>query len=180
MPELRSAALLREYKVRELRPALGLSAVSGRRHRIGRGRRRLACACHGGRALPGCAPSPAHDVGIGRAPATQPRIFCAACRNTRTIPDLNDPENLLRWRKIEYAKHRLFYTLLRLKLPLTTRSEDPNGLAFDFLSNPADGAAGEAQVMTGHAGGLITLNVAEADAPERERQRKSMGEPYRT
>ncbi len=34
--------------------------------------------------------------------------------------------------------------------------------------------------MTGHAGGLITLNVAEADDPERERQRKSMGEPYRT
>jgi hypothetical protein len=34
--------------------------------------------------------------------------------------------------------------------------------------------------MTGHASGLITLNLAEADDPERERQRKSMGEPYRT
>src|SRR5438034_1176604 len=69
---------------------------------------------------------------------------------------------------------------LRLRLPLATRAEDPNGLAFDFLSGPPDGKGGEAPIMTGHAGGLITLNVAEADAPERERQRKSMGEPYRT
>jgi hypothetical protein len=121
-----------------------------------------------------------HDVCNWLVPAEQAEIFCTACRHNRTIPDLGDPENLVRWRKIEYAKHRLFYTLLRLRLPLTTRSEDPNGLAFDFLSNPADGAADQAQVMTGHAGGLITLNVAEADAPERERQRKSMGEPYRT
>jgi hypothetical protein len=102
--------------------------------------------------------------------------FCAACRHNRTIPDLADPENLLHWHKIEEAKHRLFYTLLRLKLPLTTRPDDPNGLAFDFLSTPV-GAAG---VLTGHSGGLITLNVAEADDPERERQRKSMAEPYRT
>ena len=34
--------------------------------------------------------------------------------------------------------------------------------------------------MTGHAGGLITLNVAEADDSQRERQRSAMGEPYRT
>jgi hypothetical protein len=105
--------------------------------------------------------------------------FCAACRHNRTIPDLANPENLVHYRKIESAKHRLFYTLLRLRLPLTTRPEDPNGLAFDFLSSPV-GAAGAAPVLTGHAGGLITLNVAEADDPERERQRKSMDEPYRT
>ncbi len=43
------------------------------------------------------------------------------------------------------------------------------------------GTGGEAEpVMTGHKGGLITLNLAEADDPERERQRQSMGEPYRT
>jgi len=105
--------------------------------------------------------------------------FCTACRHNRTIPDLGNPENLEHWRKIESAKHRLFYSLLRLRLPLTTRAEDPNGLAFDFLSSPV-GVTGAAPVLTGHAGGLITLNVAEADDPERERQRKSMGEPYRT
>ena len=104
--------------------------------------------------------------------------FCAACRHNRTIPDLTEPENLTHWRRIESAKHRLFYTLLKLRLPLTTRAEDDNGLAFDFLSPPAD-QSGE-PIVTGHAGGLITLNVAEADDLERERQRKSLAEPYRT
>ena len=106
--------------------------------------------------------------------------FCAACRHNRTIPDLTSPENLGHWRKIEFAKRRLFYSLLRLRLPLETRAEDPNGLAFDFLSTPVGASAEQAPILTGHASGLITLNAAEADAPERERQRKSMGEPYRT
>ncbi|MGA7485835.1 MAG: putative zinc-binding peptidase [Xanthobacteraceae bacterium] len=121
-----------------------------------------------------------HDVCNWLIPPDDPEAFCAACRHNRTIPDLTNPENLAHWRKIEFAKHRLFYSLLRFKLPLTTRPEDPNGLAFDFLSNPADAAAGQSPILTGHASGLITLNVAEADDPERERQRKSMAEPYRT
>jgi hypothetical protein len=119
-----------------------------------------------------------HKVCNWLVPVEQEEPFCASCRHNRTIPDLSNPENLEHWRKIEFAKHRLFYTLLRLRLPLTTRPEDPNGLAFDFLSDPAGASAGA--VLTGHASGLITLNVAEADDPERERQRKSMGEPYRT
>lgn len=104
-----------------------------------------------------------------------PEQFCAACRHNRTIPDLSQPENAANWRKVEIAKHRLFYTLLKLKLPLATKQEDPNGLAFDFLSAPAG-----APLMTGHEGGLITINLAEADDAERERQRRSMAEPYRT
>ena len=61
------------------------------------------------------------------------------------IPDLSQPENQAHWRKIEFAKHRLFYTLLKLRLPLTTKLEDPNGLAFDFLSNPIGAAAAHAR-----------------------------------
>ena len=34
--------------------------------------------------------------------------------------------------------------------------------------------------MTGHLGGVITINLAEADDSEREKQRGAMGEPYRT
>ena len=34
--------------------------------------------------------------------------------------------------------------------------------------------------MTGHADGLITINIAEADDAERERRRNAMGEEYRT
>jgi hypothetical protein len=121
-----------------------------------------------------------HDVCNWLIATDHPEIFCAACRHNRTIPDLANPENLLHWRKIELAKHRLFYTLLKLRLPLTTRMEDENGLAFDFLSPRAEGSAAAPAVLTGHAGGLITLSVAEADDLERERQRKSMAEPYRT
>jgi hypothetical protein len=106
--------------------------------------------------------------------------FCAACRHNRTIPDLTNSENVARWRKIEVAKHRLFYTLLKLGLPLVTKQEDPNGLAFDFLADPGAFAPSVAPVMTGHENGLITINLAEADDAERERARSQMSEPYRT
>jgi len=112
-------------------------------------------------------------------PLDQPEPFCAACRHNRTIPDLSEPQNLARWRKIEIAKHRLFYTLLKLRLPLATRAEDPEGLAFDFIAD-RDVDGHHTSVMTGHASGLITINLAEADDPERERQRFAMGEAYRT
>jgi hypothetical protein len=109
-----------------------------------------------------------------------PEPFCAACRHNRTIPDLSQRENLTHWRKIESAKQRLFYTILKLRLPVSTRAEDPDGLAFDFLSDRAGSATGPGPVLTGHSGGLITINLAEADDAERERQRARMGEPYRT
>jgi hypothetical protein len=119
-----------------------------------------------------------HDVCNWLVASDDEELYCLACRHNRTIPDIENLENLRHWRKIEFAKHRLFYTLLRLRLPLTTRFEDPYGLTFDFLSDPVSGYVG--RVMTGHSGGLITLNVAEADDLERERQRKTMNEPYRT
>ena len=119
-----------------------------------------------------------HGVCNWLIPEDSPDQFCAACRHNRTIPDLSIPQNLMNWRKIEGAKHRLFYTLLRLRLPLTTRDEDAEGgLAFDFIAPPAPG---DAPVMIGHKSGLITISLAEADDSERERQRREMGEPYRT
>jgi hypothetical protein len=107
-------------------------------------------------------------------PANSGERYCRACRHNRTIPDLSQDGNLTLWRRIEIAKHRLFYSLLRLKLPLETKAENPSGLAFDFL------APTENPVMTGHLGGVITISLAEADDAERERQRGSMHEPYRT
>jgi hypothetical protein len=115
-----------------------------------------------------------HGVCNWLVPADGPNQFCAACRHNRTIPDLALSENLAHWRVVEGAKHRLFYTLLKLKLPLATKTEDPDGLAFDFLVD------GPVPVFTGHENGLITINLAEADDAERERRRHQMGEPYRT
>lgn len=122
----------------------------------------------------------AHDVCNWLVPAEYPGPYCQCCRHNRTIPDLTQVDNVLRWRLVETAKHRLFYTLLRLRLPLRTWSDDPNGLAFDFLADPIATPTGTAPVMTGHENGVITINLAEADDAERERRRSQMGEPYRT
>ena len=104
--------------------------------------------------------------------------YCRACRHNGTVPNLSDAAQLDRWRELEIAKHRLFYSLLRWKLPVKTRIEDPDhGLIFNFLAD--DLAAGE-KVMTGHDNGLITIALSEADDSERERRRLEMGEPYRT
>ncbi|GLR81353.1 putative zinc-binding peptidase (plasmid) [Azospirillum oryzae] len=114
-------------------------------------------------------------------PADSADTHCAACRHNRTIPDLSDTDNLTRWRKLELAKHHLFYTLTNLNLPLQTRIENPEeGLAFDFLTDTAAADGTVTPVLTGHANGLITINVAEADDAEREKRRTEMGEPYRT
>lgn len=112
-------------------------------------------------------------------PSDHEETVCRACRHNRTIPDLATAENLDRWQRLERAKHRLFYTLLALGLPLSNRTDDPeNGLAFDFLADPPQPQA--ARVLTGHDNGLVTINLAEADDAERERIRAAMGEPYRT
>ena len=112
-------------------------------------------------------------------PTASPERFCVACRHNRTVPDLSEPSNWQSWAKMESAKHRLFYTLLKLGLPTPNRIDDPqNGLVFDFRT---DGhGPGGGKVMTGHEDGLITLAVAEADDAEREARRARMGEPYRT
>jgi hypothetical protein len=105
--------------------------------------------------------------------------LCAACRHNRTIPDLSVPLNLARWQRLEAAKHHLFYQLLRLKLPLANRVDDPaHGLAFDFLADSPDPTG--PKVLTGHDNGLITIAVVEADDAERERRRTQMNEPYRS
>lgn len=120
----------------------------------------------------------AHDACNWLIPAAQAEPFCLACRHNRIIPDISVPQNLERWQKMEIAKHRLFYTLIALRLPLRNLLDDPeHGLAFDFL---ADNPAAETQILTGHESGLITINLNEADDAIREQLRTAMGEPYRT
>lgn len=110
--------------------------------------------------------------------AEAPDLLCMACRHNRTIPDISEPETLAAWGKMEVAKHRLFYSLLRLGLPRPARGQAPEPLVFDVLADAPtpDGP----KVMTGHDNGLITIALAEADDAERERRRGQMREPYRT
>jgi hypothetical protein len=104
--------------------------------------------------------------------------LCVACSHNRTIPDLTVPANLAAWRKIEAAKRRLLYSLLKLRLPLGDAEDDTDRrLTFDFLASaPSAGA----RILTGHDNGLITLAIEEANDAERERRRVIMHEPYRT
>ena len=82
--------------------------------------------------------------------------------------------------RIEVAKHRLVYSLMRLGLPVESKFEDPDsGIAFKFLAPVAENGE-QAQVMTGHDQGEITLNIVEADDAIRAATRAQMGEPYRT
>jgi hypothetical protein len=109
-------------------------------------------------------------------PAGDPNPLCVACRLTRILPDLSQPDNPLRWYRLETAKRRLFYTLAKLGLVATTPPDgSADGPMFEFLAD----MPGQ-PVMTGHSQGVITLNVAEADDAERVRRRVEMHEPYRT
>lgn len=103
--------------------------------------------------------------------------YCRACRHNEVVPPIDDARDLLRWQVIERAKKRLIYSLLQMRLPLATRHQDPvHGLGFRFL----DEALAPAPVLTGHASGIITIALTEADDAQREYRRTQFNEPYRT
>jgi hypothetical protein len=100
--------------------------------------------------------------------------LCASCRLTRTRPADDDPEALEQFRVAEAAKRWLLFELGELALPVHSWREREGGLAFELLSSE------RAPVTTGHADGVITLDVAESDDAHREALREQLGEPYRT
>lgn len=103
--------------------------------------------------------------------------LCLACSLNGTIPALNDPENVVKWKKLEIAKHRLIYSLLLLNLPFQPKlSEEDDGLRFDFLNDVSN----ESKILTGHSQGVITINAAEADEVERVSNLVNLREKYRT
>ncbi|WP_154857309.1 zinc-binding metallopeptidase family protein [Cyclobacterium xiamenense] len=102
--------------------------------------------------------------------------FCRACSLNRVIPDLSVPAYKQRWKTIEQAKHRLVYALLRWNLPFFPKAGlSDGGLGFDFKASQ-----NQENVLTGHASGIITMNIAEADDVERAMAKKQMDEVYRT
>jgi hypothetical protein len=120
-----------------------------------------------------------HDACNWLTPPGTDDLYCIACRHNALIPDISIAANLRGWQRIEFAKHRLIYSLLRWKLPLQNRILDPaHGLVFNF---PAEPPAGNGpRVVTGHDNGVITVALIEADNVEREKRRGQMHEPYRT
>jgi hypothetical protein len=123
-----------------------------------------------------CANGQQHKTCNWMVPVTDPNPFCASCRLNEIIPDLTDAKNITRWGKLEAAKRRGIYTFLKLGLPIQNEgSNNQPGLKFRFLADRENAA-----VQTGHENGVITINIAEADADEREHRRLTFHEPYRT
>ena len=120
-------------------------------------------------------------------PAASDALFCCACALNEIIPDLSQPAHRHYWAKIEAAKRRMLVTLNQLGLPVIRKTADqPQGLVFKFLADTTARSEfthpilGEERVRTGHAQGVITINLAEADDVARTRQREQLGETYRT
>lgn len=109
-----------------------------------------------------------------------PGGLCSCCALTRTRPNDADRAALAAFALTEAAKRRLIYQLDHLDLPTTPRVQSPadtdsvGGLAFDLLSSENE------PVTTGHADGVITIDLAEGDDPHREALRIKLAEPYRT
>src|SRR5690606_14573974 len=122
--------------------------------------------------LPGRAFRKCHNYEAERAcnwvlEAEEAERYCASCRLSQTIPDLSDPAQRARWSAVEAAKRYLVHNLRSFGLTLVSKQVDPErGVAFDIMATTPD-----EHVMTGHAGGLITLNVEEAGPVARERAR---------
>lgn len=114
---------------------------------------------------------------------TDDSVQCPSCRLTRTVPNLSINNNLQRWAKLEATKRQAFYMLMRLGFAMPNQHGYPHEapLIFDFLedrrSNPE---VTEEFIYTGHRGGVITMNVAEADDRYRGIEQVLMNEAYRT
>jgi hypothetical protein len=100
--------------------------------------------------------------------------LCPSCALTRTRPHDSDQPGLAGFATAEGAKRRLLFELSDMGLPIVAWYEREHGLAFDLLSSE------RGPVTTGHADGVITLDLDETDPAHRERMRVRLEEPYRT
>ena len=118
------------------------------------------------------------------------QTLCVACRLNHVIPDLSVSGNLSLWHALEQAKRRCLFTFLELGLPFGGRAagDAPAAppLGFRFMADRTTATHFEAPaavpepVVTGHEDGIVTINLAEADAIARVRMQLAMNERYRT
>lgn len=106
--------------------------------------------------------------------ASAPDGLCAACGMTEVIPDLVPEGNTQLWADAEAAKRWVMIGLYRLGwfapgTPLPV---------FRFLAERT--SSGKVPVIMGHATGVITINIAEADPVIRTARREALDEDYRT
>jgi hypothetical protein len=99
--------------------------------------------------------------------------LCECCRLTTILPDLTIAGNTEKWIELEAAKRRVLFLVKHLGFPIYS---EPGTLplSFEFKADTSLPAP------TGHASGVITINIREADPIEREKARVQFGEPKRT
>lgn len=109
-------------------------------------------------------------------PADGRAASCLSCRLTRTRPDLTLEGAPERWARTERPKRQVVGQLLRLRVPVRSKLDAPDGVCFDLLEPPPDGGS----LLTGHLDGVITINQREANDSSREAMKEQMRESYRT
>lgn len=102
--------------------------------------------------------------------------FCRSCAMTGVIPDTLHGENRAHWSAVEAEKRWVLVGLARWGW---FRDADP-GPRPTFRLLAEETRHGPERVMMGHAGGVITINVTEADPAERIVRREMLGERLRT
>lgn len=102
--------------------------------------------------------------------------LCASCAMTEVIPDTFHGENLSLWSDAEECKRWVLANLSRWGWFLP--EDDGPRPVFHLLSEKT--AQGDVNVTMGHADGIVTINVVEADPAERVQRREALGERLRT
>ncbi|MAP96606.1 MAG: hypothetical protein CMK07_16845 [Ponticaulis sp.] len=101
---------------------------------------------------------------------------CRSCRMTEVVPDTFHDANLDLWSEAEFSKRWVLTNLARWGW--FRASDTGSRPRFHLLAEKT--SRGKNVVMMGHAEGLITINVTEADPVEREKRRDQMDERLRT
>ncbi len=102
--------------------------------------------------------------------------LCRSCAMTETVPDLRTADNLPLWQTSEAAKRWMLAGVMRWGW--FTPSDPGPRPVFRMLSEQT--AGGAADVVMGHAAGLITINVTEASDTVLAQRQEQFGELYRT
>jgi hypothetical protein len=113
---------------------------------------------------------------LAPAESTYERGRCLADSLIRREPAADDTLAREKLADTVTALHRLVYQLDDIGLPIEPFWRVDGGLAFDLLSSRTS----RENVIIGHAGGVITIDVVESLDDYRETLRIRLGEPYRT
>lgn len=110
------------------------------------------------------------------APADDGPGLCQSCLMTEVRPDPQVADKTELWSDSETAKRWVLANLARWGW----LTEADGGLVPTFHMLAERTRRGRTKVTMGHAAGLVTINIEEADPAERMKRREDLGEPLRT